>query len=285
LIITIIDFTVKIFYTFVSVNNQRQVELTFYTMKRHIRLYIIGLTLTSLVLINNSCMPYKKLKYFNDLDEISEPITNPLERKPILPFDNLYIRILSIDEQNNQLFDPNQGTGTNQLLINYLVDENGNIDFPFIGLINLKGLTLAEAQTKMQSALSEYVPKCSVIVRYVENSISVIGYVTQQGTFQFSTDKLNIYEALSLAGGITQFGDHEKVILIRQVGNKTIHQKLDLSDSKIAGKEYYYVQSNDIIVVEPIRAAAWDFNFRQFATLLSTITSILALYVIFSPQR
>jgi polysaccharide export outer membrane protein len=109
--------------------------------------------------------------------------------------------------------------------------------------------------------------------------------VTQQGTFQFSKDKLNIYEALSLAGGISQFGDHEKVILIRQVGNKIIHQKLDLSDSKIAAKENYYVISNDIIVVEPIRAAAWDFNFRQFATLLSTITSILALYVIFSPQR
>jgi polysaccharide biosynthesis/export protein len=240
--------------------------------------------LVLMIILNISCVSFNKLKYFTDIDEITEPIVNPREQKIIVPFDNLYIKVLSIDEQTNQLFNVDQGAGS-QFRITYLVSENGNIELPFVGKIYVEGLTISQASTKIQTALSEYVPKSSVIVRFVENTITVMGQVTQQGVFSFVQDKLNIYEALSLGGGITQFGDRKNVVLIRQEGNKIIHRKINLSDSKIASKDYYYILPKDVLVVEPIKPIAWSFNNGTFTSILTTITSLLALYIVFFPNR
>lgn len=249
--------------------------------KRNETIWIVVILFT---LLNFSCVSYNKLKYFNDINEISEPYTNPREQKLIVPFDNLYIKVLSIDEQTNQIFDANAGGGS-LFLITYPVDDKGNIDFPFVGSINLEGLNISQASTKIQTALSAYVPKASVIVRFVENTVTVMGQVSQQGTFSYTQDKLNIYEALSLGGGISQYGDRKNVILMRQEGNKIVHRKINLSDSKIASKDYFYILPKDVLFVEPMKPISWSYNSGTFSTILSTITSMLALYVVFFPNR
>ena len=244
----------------------------------------VQITILALVLIfTNSCVPVKHLKYFNDIDELQEPIINPKKQKLIMPFDYLYIRIFSIDEKTNQVFNSNTNlpSSSSSTLTGYLVDGGGNINYPFVGNINVAGLTPMDAGLKLEKALTEYVTNAAVTVNFLENKITVLGQVMRQGTYSFSQDKLNIYEALALGGGISQLGNRKYVILIRQEGDKIMHHKLDLSDSKIAGKDYYYVQSNDIIVVEPLKSASWfNFNSSSFSTILSSITSLLALYII-----
>jgi len=229
-----------------------------------------------------SCVPTKKLNYFNDIDVFEEPIVNPREQKKIMPFDYLYIKVLSIDAQTNQIFNANEGGGTSQFLINYLVDEKGDINFPFVGSINIGGLTITEASIKIQTALNAYVSKTSIIVRFIDNKVNVIGQVTSQGVYSFANDKINIYEALSLAGGISAFGDRKKVVLIRQEGDKIIHHKLNLSSSNIAGKDYYYILPNDIVVVEPLKSISW-FNYTNgtYSTILTSITTFMAIFVLF----
>jgi len=235
-----------------------------------------------LIISSISCVPTRKLRYFNDINELEEPGVNPRMQKIIMPFDKLYIRVLSIDLQTSQIFNSTEamrsgGYGGMTGLIGYLVDESGNINFPFVGDINVGGLTTSQAALKIQKALSEYVSNTSIIVKYVDNQVTVMGEVQQQGVFGFTRDKLNIYEALGLGGGITRYGDRKNIILIRHEGEKIMHYKLNLSDSKIASKDYYYILPNDVIVVEPLKAISSSYSNITYTTILSSITTLIAI--------
>jgi polysaccharide export outer membrane protein len=233
-----------------------------------------------LIIFISSCVPTKQLSYFNDIDELEKPVVNPKSQKTIMPFDRLYIRILSIDPQTRQIFDfPEEirtSTSGNNIL-GYLVDEAGNIEFPFVGKINIGTLTLTDAGKKIQSALNEYVANTAIIVKFIDNQVSILGEVQQQGVYAFSQDKLNIYEALALGGGLTRYGNRKNVILIRQEGDRIMHHKLNLSDSKIASKDYYYVLPNDVVVVEPLKSVSTSYSNITYTTILSSITTLIAV--------
>jgi polysaccharide export outer membrane protein len=233
-----------------------------------------------LMVFISSCVPTKQLSYFNDIDELEKPVVNPKIQKTILPFDRLYIRILSIDPQTRQIFEnPQEALYSNASsnIIGYLVDESGNIDFPFVGKINVGSLTLKDAGSKIQNALSEYVANTTIIVKFIDNQVSILGEVQQQGVYAFSQDKLNIYEALALGGGLTRYGNRKNIILIRQEGDKIMHHKLNLSDSKIASKDFYYVLPNDVVVVEPLKSVSTSYSNITYTTILTSITTLIAV--------
>lgn len=226
-----------------------------------------------------SCVPIKKLTYFNDLNELQEPGVNPRTQKLVMPFDKLFIKVTSIDPQTTQIFNPTEEirSGTTNGVLGYLVDESGNVNFPFVGNINVVNLTTAQAGDKIQKALSEYVPQISVSVKYIDNEVTVLGEVRNQGVFPFIQDKLNIYEALGLGGGLTQYGDRKKIILVRNEGNRIMHYRLNLSDSKIASKDQYYILPNDVIIVEPLNALSSSYSNITYTTILSSITTLIAV--------
>jgi polysaccharide export outer membrane protein len=228
-------------------------------------------------------MPVSKLKYLNDIDDIHEPIINPREQKLIMPYDRINISVLSIDEKTNQLFNSLAATPIGATGISgYLVDVQGNINFPFVGKINIRGLAPEQASSKIANALTEYGFNATVTVSFVEKNISLLGEVQGQGVFSFTQDKINVYEALALGGGITRFGDRKNVILIRQEGDRIMHHKLDLSDSRIAGRELYYLQANDILIVEPIRSTSWfNFNSATLSTFIGSLTTVLVILSFF----
>lgn len=239
--------------------------------------------LTSALACLVSCVPVQKLKYFNDIEVLQEPIVNPQKQRIIMPYDNLYIRVFSIDEKTNQLFNSSTSmpATSSSSLSGYLVDESGNVNFPYVGNLNVSGLTTMEAGKKLEQALSNKVSNAAVSIRFLENNVTVMGQVQRQGIYPFTQDKLNIYEALALGGGISQYGNRKNVILIRQEGDKIIHHRLDLSNSQIAGKDFYYIQANDVIVVEPLKFSSWfTFNSSTFTTVVSSLSAILAIYVL-----
>lgn len=237
-----------------------------------------------LTVFMSSCVPTGQLSYFNDIDYLEKPVVNPKIQKNILPFDRLYIRILSIDLQTREIFDVPEEVryaGSGNSVIGYLVDEDGNINFPFVGKINIGSLTLEEAGTKIQNALNEYVPNTSIIVKFIDNQISILGEVQRQGVYSFSQDKLNIYEALALGGGLTRYGNRKSIILIRQEGEKILHHKLNLSDSKITSKDLYYIIPNDVIVVEPLKSISTSYPNVTYQSILSSITTLVAILVLY----
>ena len=231
-----------------------------------------------------SCVPKKNLSYFNDIDELDQPTINPRIQKAIMPFDRVYVKVLSIDAPTNQIFNSTDemrmgSYGSSSSLIGYLVDESGDINFPFVGNINVGGLTTAAAGEKIQNALLDYVGPTAVTVKYVDNQITVMGEVNRQGVYNFTQDKLNIYEAIGLGGGITRYGDRKNVILMRHEGEKVMHYKLNLSDSKIASKEYYYILPNDVIVVEPLSAVSSSYSNITYTTILQSVTTLISILV------
>lgn len=232
-----------------------------------------------LIIVTSSCVPLKKLNYFNDLDELKEPEVNPRIQKLIMPFDKLYIKVISIDPATSQVFNTNEEmrSGTSTGILGYPVDEKGDINFPFIGNINVASLTTAQAAEKIQKALNDYVSNTSITVKFIDNQVTVMGEVQHQGVFPFTQDKLNIYEALGLGGGLTHYGNRKKVILIRNEGGKVMHYRLDLSDSKIASKDYYYILPNDVIIVEPLKAISSSYQNITYSTILSSITTLIAV--------
>ena len=234
-----------------------------------------------LLIFASSCVPVRQLSYFNDIEELERPVVNPKTQKTIMPFDRLYIRILSIDPQTRDIFNvPEQArySPSSDALIGYLVDENGDIEFPFVGKINVGSLTLEQAGNKIEQALGEYVANTTILVKFIDNQVSILGEVQQQGVYAFSQDKLNIYEALALGGGLTRYGTG-KYNFIRQEGERIMHHKLNLSDSKIASKDYYYILPNDVIVVEPLSSISSSYPNITFTTLLSAITTMIGVLV------
>jgi polysaccharide export outer membrane protein len=232
-----------------------------------------------MLVFSMSCVPTKQLSYFNDLNDIEDPTVNPKTQKLIMPFDKLYIKVFSTDPNTSQIFNTSGeiGYGVSNNLIGYLVDEAGNVNFPFVGNINVGNLNTAQASQKIQKALSDYVPSTSVIVKYVDNKVTIMGEVQTQGVFTFTQDKLNIYEALGLGGGLTRYGNRKNIILIRNAGEKIIHYRLNLSDSKIAGKDTYYILPNDVIVVEPLSAISTSYQNITYTTVLTSITTLIAV--------
>jgi polysaccharide biosynthesis/export protein len=248
-------------------------------MPKNFKLSFLKTTIVVLITFTISCVPIKQLSYFNDINELGEPGVNPRTQKLIMPFDRLYIKVISIDPQTSQIFNATEEmrSGVSNGVLGYLVDEAGNVNFPFVGNINVASLTTAKASEKIQKAMSDYVPNTSIIVKYIDNQVTVMGEVKQQGVYTFIQDKLNIYEALGLGGGLTQYGDRKRIILIRNEGSKIVHYRLDLSDSKIAAKDYYYIYPNDVIVVEPLKALSTSYQNITYTTILSSITTLIAV--------
>jgi polysaccharide export outer membrane protein len=226
-----------------------------------------------------SCVPVERLSYFNDINDLTEPEKNPRTQKAIMPFDRLYIKVISIDPQTSLIFNSTDEmrNGESNGVLGYLVDEAGNVNFPFVGNINVVSLTTAKASEKIQKALSDYVSNISVSVKYIDNQVTIMGEVNRQGVFSFIQDKLNIYEALGLGGGLSEYGDRKKIILVRNENSKIMHYRLDLSDSKIAGKDYYYIIPNDVIIVEPLKARSSSYQNITYTTILSSITTLIAV--------
>jgi len=243
-----------------------------------VRNYTAGVIFISLFVV--SCVPTRQLKYFNDINNVEEPVINPRTQKMIMPFDKLFIKVLSIDPQTSQIFNSSEemryGSGNNGV-IGYLVDESGNINFPFVGNIKVVSLTTSQAAEKIQVALTDYVTNTSIIVKYIDNQITVIGEVQRQGIYSFTQDKLNIYEAIGLGGGITRYGDRKNIILVRNQGDKIMHFRLNLSNSMIADNAVYYILPNDVIVVEPLKAVSSSYSNITFTTVLTSITTLIAV--------
>lgn len=240
--------------------------------------------LLGLMLILSSCAPVEKLKYVDDTGpgSITNDYFNDRSEKTIQPYDYLYIKIFSLDEKTNSIFNERSYSMDNELL-SYVVDDNGNISLPFIGDINVKDITINEARIKIENALQNRLNNISVIVRYVSNKITVLGEVPNPGQHPFYDEKVTIFQALGFAGGASDYGDLSRVTLLREKDNVIKYYYLDLTKKNIASSEYYYLLPNDILIINPIKAKyreLRDYSLSVTGTVLTSISAILSIYVI-----
>lgn len=243
-----------------------------------------------MTLILASCSSYKQVPYLqnpNLINAIEE--VQPLYDAKIMPKDLLTITVNTTDPEAAAPFNLtvqssiNAGRSTSltqqPVLQQYLVNNEGTIDFPVLGRLNVGGLTKTEAEDLIREKLKPYLQKTEnpiVTVRMANYKISVLGEVAKPGTFTVSNEKVNVLEALAMAGDMTIWGRRDNVKLVREdaTGKREIIF-LNLNDANIVTNPYYYLQQNDILYVTPNETKAKNSDIGQSTSLWISATSIL----------
>lgn len=165
----------------------------------------------------------------------------------------------------------------------YLVDQNGEIDFPVLGKLKLSGLTRIEAVNFIKGKLKQYIIDPGVNLSFANFKVTVLGEVNKPGSYTLPQERVTIFEALGLAGDMTIKGLRKNVLLVREVnGVKKMH-RLDLTDNSILNSPYYYMAQNDVLYVEPngaqVRGSSLGQNTNVLISISSLVITIIALIV------
>lgn len=234
------------------------------TKKKYKYLYRHALTLLSVMLMFSSCS-VKKFAYFQGADKIDLNKQSAFYDARIMPKDQLNIHVYTITPEASAPFNmgnvsvTSAGQGASSASgggsQNYLVSNDGTIEFPVLGRIKVVGLTKDECESMILEKIRPYMAASEepiVTVRQANYTITVLGEVGSPGTIQVSREKINIYEALAMAGDMTVYGHRDRVKLFRENadGTRELHM-LDLSDANIMNSPYFYLQQNDMIYVQP----------------------------------
>ena len=149
-------------------------------------------------------------------------------------------------------------TGYNQRLMGYVVDNEGNIDFPVLGPIKVAGLTRWELSELIKNKLLNdgLLTDAVVTVEFMNFKVSVIGEVNSPGTYSLQNDKVTILQAISLARDLTIFGQRENVCVIREREGERVIYEINLCDVSMFNSPAYYLQQNDVVYVQPSEVKA-----------------------------
>jgi len=229
-----------------------------------------------------SCGSPKKVLYLQDIEQFSEQGITQKYEVNVQEDDLLSIIVSSKDKELTEPFNlrkfENVTNINNDNELGFLVDINGDIDYPILGKIHAAGLTRLQLQELIKKKLIEnnLIKDPIVTIQFLNFKVSVIGEVNKPGSFKISGDRINLFEALSMAGDLTIYGNRERVGIIREQNNERVVSFIDIRTSQIFNSDYYYLQQNDIIYVEPNNIRAQQSGINQNMSV-SAIVSVLSL--------
>ena len=228
-----------------------------------------------------SCVSKKDMAYFQNTKEIDNAILE--NYAPVIQVDDiLSITVSALESESAKPF--NLYEGVNEVAsgrqLTYLVDINGNINFPVLGEVKSKGLTTNELKIALIKHLDAYIKSPIVNIRLENFRVTVLGEVKTPGTFVLNNERITIPEALGLAGDLTIEGKRKNLLLVRNINGKFERIRLDLTDESIFTSPYYYLAQNDIIYVEPNKARVNSSALGTTSSILSIAAAIISLGLI-----
>ena len=241
-----------------------------------------------------SCVPQKKMLYLKEAQMAAENLSKEYVNDRTInyrlqPGDNLYIRAINtIDERSAAAINGELTSRTTQLssdasiyLQSYTVDESGCIELPLVGKVEVKNLTVEEAKDRLQAAMDHYVNQTTLIVKLSNFNLTVLGEVTRPGMYKVYQSQINLFEAISMAGNMTNFAKNSEVKIIRQTDHGSEIVTVDMGKADILASEYYYLKPNDIIYVEPLKIKQWGFTTFPYSTVISIVSLAITLWALF----
>lgn len=208
-----------------------------------------------------SCGSKKDIVYFQNIDLVGAKKSINKYTPTIKNDDMLTIIVSALDQDLARPFNlttisfaQNQNAYGRQTQQTYLVDSNGNIDFPVLGSVKLAGLTRIQATELLKKMISVYLKNPIVNIRNVNFKVTVLGEVNRPGTFTITNERLTILEALGLAGDMTIQGERKNILVTREENGKTTTTRVDLTSSSVFDSPVYYLSQNDVIYVQPNNA-------------------------------
>lgn len=244
------------------------------------------ITLTGLT----NCTTSKKIIYFQNLDDAELKPLNTAYEAVIKKDDRLTIVVsgpdkmvcapynLTLNEMNSTGSLSSNGNPEN-VTLGYLVDSEGNIDFPILGKIHVEGMTRNELVNYLTQEIGKDIKEPIVYVSFRNYKITILGEVKNPGTYTIESEKINILQALGYAGDLNLTAQRENILLLREVDGVLTHHRIDLKDKEILQSPYFYLQQNDVIYVLPsaTRVATATTAVSIWSVVLSSITTIIAL--------
>lgn len=249
-----------------------------------------------LLLSLSSCHLREKMVYLQpNLNDTLVKATQVMNYAPVLRTDDLLqIQIGGQDQEALAAFqfyvNQSENQAGNQMMaqvlanMTFLIDYQGNINFPVLGFVKLAGLTRLEAIEKLQGMIEEYVAGAVVNIQVRNFKVTVLGQVARPGTYTMSSDRVTILEALGMAGDLQSTGLRKNVLVVRELDGKRQEFRLDLTSKDIFTSEAYYLRQNDVIYVEPNKGARFEGQNMQVITqVLTPVVSIfLSIYTLFA---
>ena len=264
-------------------------------LKQILILAILGFALAS-------CVTSKKVNYLqeptknNKIPSYADTLN--YEEYKLRVGDRLYIYVYSLDENIMRMYNSGSGTQsrsqmqqqmqnaggrTTSELYTYLIDKEGNIDFPTIGKVHVEGLTSRETKRVMEEQLSSLLKEIpgyatiSVEVMVMQRTFSLIG--VQSGRYPIDKEKMTIFEALAEMGNLQTYSDRSCVKIIREINGETVIKTFDLRSKDIINSEFYYVQPNDIIYVRELKGKTFGITSAGAGVAVVSATLSFAVFV------
>lgn len=249
------------------------------------------LLLILIIVALSSCTSSKEIIYFQD-----EPVSN-LETINLTsdivykPNDLITINVSALDPETVKPFNLPVITNTISSLRpqgdikmqTYIVDINGNIEFPVLGSIKVGGLSRIQATLMLKERISEYVTDPIINIRLTNFTVTVLGEVNKPGSYTIEDEKISLLEAIGLAGDLTIHGKRENVFLIREENGVKRFTKFDLTSINVINSPSFYLEQNDVVYVEPnpakIRSASYNQNYIVIISAIGTLATIAAILV------
>ncbi len=237
-----------------------------------------------------SCGFNKQLAYFRSTSDTTVSIRQSNFEPIIQTGDILYVGVNSLDPISSALFNFST-TGTSagpgmqsantlpaNTTLGILVNTDGTIELPKIGKVAARGKTKEELRNTLIEALQPYLKEPVVTIRFMNYRVTVLGEVNRPGMLPILNERVSVLEALGLAGDLTMYGSRNNILLIHESNGVKVTKRLTLNDYSIFSSPYYYLQSNDVLYVEPNKAKAYISS--PVAVLLPAFTTSISLLVL-----
>jgi polysaccharide export outer membrane protein len=240
-------------------------------------------TLVVISILLASCVSKKDIIYFQN-DEIDQSKVSNSYKTIIKPDDLLQITITALDTEAVRPFNlaavtystsSNSAIGVAQQQ-NYLVDNNGEIDFPVLGKLKIGGLTRDALIVLLKEKLDpDYIKNSNINIRIANYKVSVLGDVKMPGSYTIPNERITILEAIALAGDINISAERQNILVIREEEGKKVQYKVDLLSKEIFTSPIYYLQQNDVVYVKPNYARIQSASSNSNTSLIISISSVL----------
>ena len=261
--------------------------------KKHI-INAIGLLAIVGIMTFSSCVPQKKMLLLKEIEMTNETTSIEYLNERTLdyrlqPGDNLYIKAISIiDAQNSVALNGGDQRSGNYMssdasiyLNSYTVNEDGYIDYPMTGLVEVKNLTVDQVKNKLQEELSKYVKETALMVKLSNFDLTILGEVTKPGKYKVYQSEISILEAIAMSGNTTSFAKTDNVKIVRHTENGNEIAIVNIGDADILTSPYYYLKPNDIVYVEPMKIKQWGFTTFPYSTVISVLSLGVTMFTLF----
>lgn len=244
------------------------------------RIFQIIVPLSLLALLSCRSQYKTPTNYLQRIDTTEKALLNMAEPR-IRKADLLSIKVYSqsADPRTDIPYNlPEQaasGSTNNVLTTGFLVDEKGDIEFPRIGTLHVEGITKTVLANEIKTSLDTVLKNPSVIVRFLNYRVTVLGEVRSPGTFTIPTERITILEALGLAGDVTDYGKKDTVRVAREINGQLQVGYVPLTSANLFASPYYRLQQNDVVFVEQTRRKLQQQEQQTVAQQIGIATGII----------